>query len=59
MNGYGVYEWLSGAKYEGYWKNNKKEGKGKKIFDNGDVYIGDWINDKAHGYGIKFDANGD
>ena len=31
---------------------NKKNGKGKYIFQNGDKYIGDWEDDNKTGYGI-------
>lgn len=27
-NGYGVYAYISGAKYEGDWDNDEKNGKG-------------------------------
>ncbi|MDR0552934.1 MAG: hypothetical protein LBG13_02475, partial [Holosporales bacterium] len=32
--------------YEGDWKNDKREGKGKIVYVNGNVYEGDWKNDK-------------
>ncbi len=51
--------------YEGYWKADKKQGKGKLIsrnaFDKSQTeYDGDWIADKKEGYGteIKKDKNG-
>ena len=28
MDGYGIYEWDEGQKYEGNWKDGKKEGQG-------------------------------
>ena len=28
--------------YDGDWNNNKKEGNGKYIFENGEFYIGQW-----------------
>ena len=33
--------------YEGYWKDDKANGKCKLIHTDGDVYDGDWLNDKA------------
>lgn len=31
--------------YDGYWKNNLKEGLGLFIWPNGDEYNGNWEND--------------
>ena len=28
MNGYGVFTWSNGKRYEGYWKDDKKDGQG-------------------------------
>jgi len=41
--------WKDGSKYEGYWKNDMANGKGRLIHSDGDVYEGEWLNDKAHG----------
>ena len=30
----------------GHWKNDKREGQGKLIKDNGDYEVGYWENDK-------------
>ena len=35
----------NGDVYDGYFKNNLKEGKGKIYFKNGDTYEGDMKND--------------
>jgi hypothetical protein len=32
--------------FEGYWKNNKKNGRGRMIDTKGNVYDGEWKNDK-------------
>ena len=63
--------WADGSKYEGYWKNDKANGKGRLIHADGDVYegilntnhlfihsIGEWLDDKAHGYGIYTHMDG-
>ena len=50
-DGYGIQIWPDGSKYEGYWKENKANGKGRLIHADGDVYEGDWVDDKAHGIG--------
>ena len=38
--------------YNGYLKNNKRNGKGKMTYDNGNKYDGYWVNDKKQGEGI-------
>eukprot|EP00826_Nyctotherus_ovalis_P020286 TRINITY_DN1635_c0_g10_i1.p1 TRINITY_DN1635_c0_g10~~TRINITY_DN1635_c0_g10_i1.p1 ORF type:complete len:527 (+),score=113.99 TRINITY_DN1635_c0_g10_i1:200-1780(+) len=49
----------SGDKYEGEYKNNKKNGKGTYYYTNGDRYEGEWINGKQCGTGVLYYANGD
>ena len=51
-NGYGVYIWESGEKYEGNWKNKKRNGQGTNYFVTGFVYEGEWLDDLRHGYGV-------
>jgi len=51
VNGYGVYTWESGEKYEGYWKNYKRNGQGTNNFASGAVYKGEWKDDLKNGYG--------
>jgi hypothetical protein len=54
-NGYGINTWQSGEKYEGYWKNLRRNGQGTNYYSNGDVYTGNWKDDKQDGYGsLKF-----
>lgn len=43
-----------GAKYNGSFKDGKKDGNGTMIFANGNKYIGAWKEDKMHGVGIFF-----
>lgn len=58
-SGKGTFTYATKEKYEGDWKNDKKNGKGtrscKKIgvftYENGDKYDGDWVNDKMEGQG--------
>jgi len=46
--------------YVGQWKNNKREGEGIMMYNNGkDVYQGEWENDKKDGNGKMTYANGD
>ena len=44
--GYGIQTWPDGAWYEGYWDNDKANGKGIFYHVDGDIYNGDWVNDK-------------
>lgn len=50
-DGYGIYIWSSGEKYEGYWKNKKRNGEGINYYASGAYYKGDWIEGFKHGYG--------
>ena len=44
-------------KYDGYFFNDKYEGYGKYIYENGNCYIGHFINDQRHGKGILYYKN--
>ena len=46
-HGYGIQVWPDGARYEGYWLNDKANGKGKFYHVEGDIYDGDWVDDKV------------
>ncbi len=54
-NGYGIYTWESGEKYEGYWKFDaslnygKRHGYGVNYFSNGAKYDGNWVEGKKQG----------
>lgn len=48
-----------GSRYEGSYKNGKKNGIGKYLLSNGDVYAGQMLNDAAEGFGIHVMKNGD
>ena len=45
-------------KYEGDWKNDKIEGKGKMIWKTGEVYEGEWSNNLKEGKGIETYTDG-
>ena len=55
--GYGM-EKTSGVSYEGYWKENRKEGFGK--ISKGDLIIfdGKWLNNVPEGEGCLYNADG-
>ena len=40
MEGKGIYYFNNGDRYEGEWKNDKREGKGKYYYNNGDREFG-------------------
>lgn len=39
-HGRGIQTWVDGSKYEGYWKSDKANGKGRLIHADGDKYDG-------------------
>ena len=65
LNGIMIYN--NGSKYEGQWRNDKKNGKGiffsSHYFDCknkvGMKYEGEFLNDKIEGFGIGTYSNGD
>lgn len=46
MHGYGVYTWKDGRKYEGEYKNDKKDGHGVYYWADGKKYDGMWNDGK-------------
>ncbi len=55
QDGFGVYIYFDQKKYEGYWKNGKRHGKGKEYIKlDLLVYDGEWFNDECHGKGIVY-----
>ena len=46
---YNVSNLVDGSLYEGQWKNDKANGRGRLIYSDGDVYEGEWKDDKSHG----------
>ena len=46
MHGKGVYTWKDGRKYEGEYKNDKKDGHGIYIWADGRKYDGQWFDGK-------------
>ena len=49
---FGVKNYENGDKYQGFIKDNKKEGRGKYFYKNGNVYEGDFKNDISEGKGV-------
>ena len=44
-HGTGTFDDKDGNLFKGYWANNKKDGKGKITYTNGDIYEGDCSKD--------------
>jgi hypothetical protein len=40
MNGYGIYAWSDGRKYEGGYLDDKKHGWGRYLWSDGRIYEG-------------------
>ena len=48
----------NGEQYTGEWRGEKRNGRGRYIYQNGDMYEGDWRNDKRSGKGTLTFKNG-
>jgi len=57
MHGQGTFTWADGKKYEGEYRQDKKEGYGKYYWDEQKYFTGYWIGNKQHGEGIYY-SNG-
>lgn len=44
MSGRGVLTWPDGSKYEGYFIEGRREGRGRFTSSDGDIYEGEWKN---------------
>ena len=58
-HGKGIIYYKNGTiKYDGYFDNDKFEGMGKYIYENGDYYIGQFSNGSKRGKGREYYKNG-
>eukprot|EP01119_Soliformovum_irregulare_P024948 TRINITY_DN9083_c0_g1_i1.p1 TRINITY_DN9083_c0_g1~~TRINITY_DN9083_c0_g1_i1.p1 ORF type:complete len:738 (-),score=215.19 TRINITY_DN9083_c0_g1_i1:14-1966(-) len=57
-DGYGLMEYFTGEKYEGFWKDDKWNGEGKYYWKNGDTYVGNFKDMKRSGFGKLMLHNG-
>lgn len=57
--GYGVYSYANGMRYEGSWVNDDFGGQGTLFFPDGSVLSADWVNGLANGFGTLSFTNGD
>lgn len=46
MDGYGVYRWLDGSRYEGFFRAGKQHGKGTLYRKDGTAKQGHWVEGK-------------
>ena len=58
MHGKGVLIWNDGKRYDGEFKNDKRQGKGVFTWKDGRVYDGEWADGKQHGRGIFIKQDG-
>lgn len=57
--GHGIYVWKTGGKYDGEYKNGRRNGKGIYVFGSGEKYTGEWLNNVKSGKGKYSYTNGD
>lgn len=54
-HGQGVFYYQDGGMYEGEWRLNKMQGRGKLFYQSGKLaYEGDWANDQFSGAGVLY-----
>lgn len=52
-------ECVSICMYTGEWKQSKRHGRGRQVYEDGSYYDGDWKEDKREGEGIYSDRTGE
>ena len=57
MDGKGIFTWPDGRKYEGDYKDDKKEGYGIFEWNDGKKYRGYWLNGKQNGEVEFYNSN--
>lgn len=55
MHGKGKFYWPDGKKFEGEFKEDKKDGYGEIQYTDGRIYRGFWSRNKENGKGEIFD----
>lgn len=59
MDGFGILAYTDGRRYEGFFKDDRKEGFGIYKFVDNSEYSGFWTQNKQHGFGVYTKATGD
>jgi hypothetical protein len=59
VTGFGLYDWASGAYYQGFWRNDRRCFYGINRFSSGSEYRGFWQMDKKNGFGVHTFSNGE
>ena len=58
LHGRGVYTWPDGRKYDGEYKDDKKDGQGTYTWPDGKRYEGGWKDSKQHGEAVFTNTKG-
>lgn len=58
QDGYGIYAYEGGGRYEGYFRNGFRDGEGTFSWANGDKFIGTWAQGDYTGTGTYYYADG-
>lgn len=58
IDGTGIYQFESGARYEGTFQNGKRQGQGKLTLSNGLTYLGQFVRDYRQGEGCQTSQDG-
>lgn len=51
LHGKGILTWPDGSKYEGFFVEGMRQGRGRFTSSDSDIYEGEWKANKADGYG--------
>lgn len=57
-SGKGIFRWPDGSKYDGHWKDGRRNGFGKLESSDGFVYDGTWVDNAMEGKGFARYPNG-
>jgi hypothetical protein len=57
-SGHGIYTSAKGVRYEGEWRDDKRNGRGALSWPNGDRYEGEFRDGRANGHGLFKSAQG-
>ena len=52
MHGFGTFLWTSGQRYDGEWKEGRRDGVGVKLYADGSTFDGFWRDGSKNGVGL-------